>query len=173
MKFKDIEQVSNARYAVTVPWSSIERTFSEYREGFSLDLDPPYQRGHVWSQAQQISYVEFILRGGSSGRDLYFNCPGFVNHIGDNEMTLVDGKQRLTAALLFLDNEIPAYGHLIRQYEDKPHTLDHSFIFHVNDLEGVEVLKWYIHLNSGIAHTEEELDRVRRMIVTTSWEPLE
>lgn len=27
-----------------------------------------------------------------------------------------------------------------------------------------EVLKWYLHLNSGVAHTDSELEKVRQMI---------
>lgn len=28
------------------------------------DMNPAFQRGHVWTRDQQIAFVEFILRGG-------------------------------------------------------------------------------------------------------------
>ena len=45
----------------------------EQIEKYNLQLTPNFQRGYVWTEYQQIKYVEFILRGGKSGRDFYFN----------------------------------------------------------------------------------------------------
>ena len=32
-----------------------------------LDLDPPFQRGHVWTDDQRSAYMEYILSGGYTG----------------------------------------------------------------------------------------------------------
>jgi hypothetical protein len=108
--------------------------------------------------------VEYLLRGGTSGRDVYFNNPGW--HSGDNgEYVCVDGLQRLTALLKFVNDEIKAFGSFCSEYEDGLR-MTNNIIWHVNDLKTrEEVLIWYIEMNSGgTPHTKEELDRVKRMI---------
>jgi len=130
----------------------------------NLQLCPDFQRGHVWTEAQQIAYVEYILRGGQSGRDIYFNCPGW--HSGEfGEYVCVDGLQRITALLRFVNDEIPAFGVLCSDYEDKLR-MTNNIVWHVNDLQTKkEVLTWYLEMNEGgTPHTQEELDKVRRMI---------
>ena len=42
-----------------------------------LQLNPEFQRGHVWTEEQQIAWVEYYLRGGKSGNTIYLN-----NHSG-------------------------------------------------------------------------------------------
>ncbi len=163
MKFRDIKQIPNSHYAVNIPWSHLSNNIIDYQEDYHLDLDPEFQRGHIWTEAQQIKYIEFILSSGQSGRNIYFNCPGWGSGI-DNQMILVDGKQRLTAAQQFLNDNIPAFGYFYSDFEDKL-PFDVSFRFYVNKISDYnELLEWYISLNSGVAHTGEELERVRRLM---------
>jgi hypothetical protein len=130
-----------------------------------LIMEPDFQRGHVWTAAQQVAYMEYFLRGGTSGRDLYTNCPGWYR--GDiKDFVVVDGKQRLTAALRFLHNEIGVFGgHLYKEFTDIPR-MHLTFIFHVNTLQTrAEVLQWYIEMNvGGTPHTTDEIDRVKELL---------
>ena len=75
-KFKDIPQLTErASYRIDVSWNYIEDTFRHWSEGpSSVDVDPDFQRAHVWEEVQQQRYVEFILRGGQSAKELMFNC---------------------------------------------------------------------------------------------------
>ena len=167
-KFADIPKLTtNGSYSVTVPWRSIERTLESYGKMYTLHLDPEFQRAHVWTEDKQIKFVEYILRGGQSSRNIYFNCSAWNNQSKDMNMYLVDGKQRLEAVRRFMNNEIPAFGTFLQDYEDEPDFLRHSFNFCVNDLSSYkEVLQWYIDLNDGgVAHTKEEIDKVRKMLI--------
>jgi len=171
MKFKDIPQFTrDGNYVVNVSWRYLEETLNHYKEDFELQLDPDFQRPHVWDLEKQQRYVEFILRGGKSSRDIYFNQANWMRWKKDtdlkNPLVLVDGKQRLNAVRLFLNNEIKAFGCYFKEFEDSLHiTVD--FIFHVNSLyTRKEVLQWYLDLNSGgVVHTEEELDHVRKLLL--------
>lgn len=166
-KFSDIPKMTSfGSYSVTVPWGSIERTLESYRQGYDLELDPEFQRAHVWTEDKQIAYVQYILRGGHSSRDIFFNASNWNGGSQGGKMYLVDGKQRLEAVRRFMNNEIPAFGTLLKDYEDKPDFLRHSFNFRVNDLATYsEVLQWYIDLNDGgVAHTKEEIQKVRDML---------
>ena len=44
-----------------------------------LQLNPDFQRGHVWTEDQQVKFLEFILRGGKTGRTPFHHV--FPRHI--------------------------------------------------------------------------------------------
>ena len=100
MKFSDIPKVTgDGLYNVNVEWRDLLETLEHYqdsRDGLCvLDLDPDFQRGYVWTEAQQIAYVEYRLKGGGAGVNrILFNC---VGHMGSylGPFQIVDGKQRL------------------------------------------------------------------------------
>lgn len=166
MKYDDIPQFTRAApYAVDVPWSMLENHLKELRQDYKLDLNPDFQRGHVWTSRQQERFVEFCLRGGSSANNIYLNCPGWQHGGGPTgELVLVDGKQRLEAVCAFLRNEVKAFGYLRREFKDKMPFI--RFRMNVNDLETrAQVLQWYLDMNDGgIAHSEKELSKVRTML---------
>lgn len=167
-RLSDIPQFTReGQYHINVSWRYLEETLQQFSEPDGIDLDPDFQRAHVWTETQQIRYVEFILRGGRSGRDILFNKSDWSRSEGRKEpMVLVDGKQRLQAVRRFMRNEIPAFGSFLSEYEDRPDLLRHGFIFVVNDLATrAEVLQWYIDLNAGgVVHTDNEIERVRQLL---------
>jgi hypothetical protein len=168
-RMSDVPQFTrDGGYTVTVPWLLLESGLAQLGEATGLDLDPDFQRGHVWSDDQRVRYVEFVLRGGRSSRLVMFNQSGWQNHGADRgePTTLVDGKQRLEAVRMFMRGELEAFGSSIDEFEDKPSITSHNFTFMVNDLATrKEVLAWYIDLNSGgIAHSTDEIDRVRKLL---------
>lgn len=36
-----------------------------------------YQRNHIWTDEQSIRYVEYLIQGGISAREFFFNCSGW------------------------------------------------------------------------------------------------
>lgn len=175
MKFQDIPQLPKAYYSVTIPWTSIEANIDRYAETWTdektgkikggLNLDPDYQRTHVWTREQQIAYVEYMLQGGEVGRTLTFNAIGWMSTY-EQPMELVDGKQRLEAVRAFLRDEFKIFGHLYSEFEGKLSFTDHSFTFAVCSLSTrEEVLNLYLNINAGgTPHTKEELNKVRKML---------
>lgn len=132
-----------------------------------LDLNPDFQRGHVWTEKQQVAWLEFFLRGGKTGRVLYFNKPSWnhqrnVRPDGYDDFVIVDGKQRIEAVRRFLENEIKVFGSWFREYTDFPRTLK----INVNDLPTREaVLRWYCEMNAGgTPHSDAELAKVRKLL---------
>lgn len=76
----------------------LSKTVPEWQETYGLDLEPDFQRAHVWTDAQRAAFVEYILAGGPSGRTIYFASPGWSSKLLDKPtMVIVDGKQRLEA----------------------------------------------------------------------------
>lgn len=164
MKFSDIPKFTGeANYNVNISIKYLEETLDRHiKEG--LNLNPDFQRVHVWTKNQSIAYVEYILKGGMSGRDIYFNCPGWMTSF-EGDFVLVDGKQRLNALMLFLQNKISVFGYRLKEFEDKMTTMN-SLNFHINNLKTrIEVLQWYLEMNSGgVIHTKKELDKIRNLL---------
>ena len=170
MKFKDIPQFTkDGNYQFNIPLKYLSDKIREWQEDpwYNLQLNPNFQRGHVWTEEQQIKYVEYLLRGGKCARIIYLNKPSWQGEIsGDyDDFVCVDGLQRITAVLRFLNNEIKAFGYYYREYEDKlPFRVD--LLININNLKTErEVLQWYVDLNEGgTPHTQMEIDKVKQMI---------
>jgi len=163
MNFTDIKQFPRAHYSINVSWNYIER----WIEGESevIDLDPDYQRLHVWTKEQQTNYVEYILQGGEGGRVLYWNCPDWPV-ASDGVLELVDGKQRLEAVLAFLRDDLKAFGKLYSEYSGSLRQTGPDFIINIAKLDTRrDVLRWYLGINAGgTPHSLDELDRVRGLL---------
>lgn len=176
MRFRDIPRfTSDGTYNVDIPIMSIPKTIVEYQNDYGLELNPDFQRGNVWTELQQRRWLEFLLKGGNSANIIRFNCPMFQGagnfrklnstEVREIHMVCVDGLQRLTAMLAFLDNKVQAFGLYFNEFEDRP-GFDYCLRFNVNGLQTrKEVLQWYLDLNSGgTVHTQKELERVRKLL---------
>jgi hypothetical protein len=130
-----------------------------------IDMNPTFQRGRVWTEEQKIRYVEFRLMGGNSGMDIHWNDPS-TDTLRRHPILLMDGKQRLDAALAFLNDELPVFGHRLSEYEDRPNDL--WFKFHEHHFQDPdEILQWYVDMNrGGVVHSDAEVARVRGLIGT-------
>ena len=153
-------------YSVDVSWSYLLRHVKRAMED-GLELDPDFQRGHVWTEGQRSAYVEFCLRGGSSARHLYFNCYGYTGRDTMGPYVIVDGRQRLSAVLGLLDNKVEVFGHRFEEFMGELRMLRSvMFRWNVNELRTrAEVLEWYLEMNSmGTPHTASELRRVKNLL---------
>ena len=144
--------------------TEIDRCVSE--EG--LQLEPDFQRGHVWTPEQQSAFMEYFLRGGKSGRVIYLNKPSWNRSVPTeayDDFVCVDGLQRLTAIRGWLNNEVPVFGSFQSEFTDKFHGMGSTFLLNINDLKSKDkVLKWYIGMNAGgTPHSKAEIDRVKEL----------
>jgi hypothetical protein len=166
-RFEDIPQFTReGSWECDYRLSNLLNTLAEWERDCGLNLEPDFQRAHVWTEEQQIAYVEFFLRGGKTSRVIYFNCPSWHSRVNKyDDFVIVDGKQRLRAFTRFLKDEIKVFGSLCSEFEDGLR-LHHTVRINVNNLKTrAEVLNWYLQFNSGgTVHTTEELDRVRDLL---------
>ena len=177
IKYSEIEKLMPlSSYEVNKPLNYIEKWLEDSKEYYGLELNPDFQRGNVWTEEQQIAYIEFILRGGKTANVIYFNCPDFsmgscerISNRDKLPMQCLDGLQRLTAIRKFMNNELPVFGgNYLDDFEDKKIMLRKFNLlkFNVNNLQTrKDILKWYIDYNSaGTYHTKEEIDRVKKLL---------
>jgi hypothetical protein len=163
-RLRDIPQLPRAGYRIDVSWDRLEEHLARDRD-IPINLEPDYQRGHVWTDEQRIAFVEYGLMGGETSMAITTNCPGWMQDFrGPYEV--VDGLQRITAVRMFMRSEIPAFGILYREYEDRLHQCGPSFSWRVLALPTrPEVLRLYLLLNSGgVVHSPEEISRVRALL---------
>jgi hypothetical protein len=157
---------SNGRWSSHISLDMVVEKLEGWKKTLSLDLCPDFQRGHVWTEQQQINFVEFVLRGGHTG-PILFNHPGWSSNF-KGDFVCVDGLQRLTALTKFLRNELPVFGgHLLSDFDGGDVLIRGiDIVFQVNNLKTKkEVLTWYLELNSGgTPHSEEELNRVGQIL---------
>lgn len=158
-----------ARYAIDVPIAHVESNLSTLAADgpeFAPDLDPEYQRAHVWTREQQVKFVEYMLLGGEVARNIIFAVDGEVSV---SRWRLIDGKQRLTALRKFIALEFGVFadeahpnGHFANAIADM-RRLNHSVRFVVVCLQSkLDELNLYLSINTaGTPHTQEELDKVR------------
>ena len=178
MKFRDIPQFTkDGSWQADFDFPFLMKFIDENIRECGLQLNPDFQRGHVWTEEQQIKWLEFFLKGGKSGRVIYLNKPDWNHSVPEgayNDFVCVDGLQRLTAIKRFVDGEIPVFGHFFNEYEDSPRFLQ-SIKVNINDLKSEkEVLQWYIDMNAGgTPHSKEEIDRVQAMINELDMEEVE
>lgn len=172
-----IRPLRTARYETDVMFRDIESSLDSYgRDWGGLDLTPDFQRGHVWSPAQQCHYIENILRGvvGVAGLTIQLNCPNW--EVSDYEgdlplgMQCIDGLQRLTAVRQMMAGQIKPFGLSLQDLHGSSFALTRNFYcirLAVHDFESrADLLQHYIDINSGgTAHSPQEIERVSQMLL--------
>lgn len=87
---------------VRVPVSTFNRRADDLARSLhngDIDLNPPYQRGAVWTEDQKQALIFSLLSG--------LPIPTIiVNDRGDGPLIMIDGKQRLTAVAAWFDGEL-------------------------------------------------------------------
>ena len=168
--FRDIPQFTRpGGYEVDYPLPHLVEWVEQSIREEGLQMDPDFQRGHVWTEKQQIDFIEFLLRGGRSGRVLYLNNPGWriqVTNGAYNDFVCVDGLQRYTAIRRFIQNEIQVFGSYYEEYTDQLSFSLNTMRVNINTLPTkAAVLQWYLEMNAGgTPHEESELSRVRALL---------
>lgn len=167
-KFDDIPHFTrDGSWECDFPMKRVWHNIEEFQRTQGLDIDPDFQRAHVWTESQQVAWIEFFLRGGKTSRVIYLNKPSWHNSAktGYDDFVLVDGKQRLEAIRRFIYNEIRAFGSYYREFTDSLR-ITQTIKFNINDLQTRrEVLQWYLDFNSGgVVHSAEEINRVRDLL---------
>lgn len=174
MKFSEIKQYPSCHYKIDVGLDFLEEQVAHLATdymGGKVILNPDFQRGHVWTEEQQISYVEYMLKNPERGHTttITFNNASFhsTNPKLDPNLYCIDGLQRYTALVRFMNNEIKAFGTYLDEFEDKVLLLRRFkvqvAVFQFETRK--EMLEYYLMFNNGgTVHTKEELDRVYKLL---------
>jgi len=73
MNYKDITKFTQSgQYQIDVFFDSFVKEINHYINDYGLILCPDFQRGHVWTEQQQVKFIEYVLAGGNSGKNYLF-----------------------------------------------------------------------------------------------------
>ena len=80
---------------------------THWRDKGYLELNPPYQRGDVWGKKRRRNLIKSVLMG-IPIPSLIINDRFSADFPGEEgvKYAVIDGKQRITAILMFLDNRL-------------------------------------------------------------------
>lgn len=151
-------------YNVNFTLGNFEKELEDLAAGFTLNLNPIYQRGSVWSLEQKQKYIEFLLKKPKDGITLYFNCSNFTN-LKNCDFNCLDGQQRIKAILDFLHGKIKPYGFIVNQFEEKvlKAILLEIVVFEFKTIQ--EEALWYLNFNSaGVNHSEDDIKKALNVI---------
>lgn len=169
-----IKPLRGAKWSTDIQWSDLERRLERLGEDYgSLELVPDFQRGHVWTQQQQVHFIENCLRGvvPTSGFLIQFNCPEFSDN-GDqgdlpDGLQCVDGLQRYTAVTEFVKGRVQPFGLTVQDYVGTQFSAKRMFMkvaIH-GYTRRTDLLEHYLSLNAGgTPHSETEIARVRELL---------
>ena len=131
-----------------------------------LDINPTYQRNHVWTERQEIDYIEYRLKGGLNSDVFVIN-----RSVGPNETVIysvIDGKQRITAIQKFINNQLSIFdGVYKKDITDwyKSNYASGMTIKYTDELPIKTCMEIYLILNgTGTQHTPQEIKKVRIML---------
>jgi hypothetical protein len=167
--------MSGGNYQCDIGLGYLKDWIKHEKEAYGIDLDPDFQRGNVWTKKQRVAYMEYLVKGGTASYFIQWNSPVIQSAYRrgdgdlDNTLILVDGKQRITTALMFLDDEIKVFGHKLSDFEDKWEVLMPTsirFRMCINNLKArADLLRWYLELNEGgTVHSRSEMNRVHQLL---------
>ena len=168
--FQELERTSpfpRSTWECDFGFEYLHKVVPQWEVEYGLDLEPDFQRAHVWTDEQRAAFVEYILAGGPSGRTLYFASPGWSRTLPEKPKTvIVDGKQRLEAVRRFMDDRLRVHGKLRSEWTGVVRLATGGrFRFSVADIGREQTLRWYLALNAGgTPHTTEEIERVRTLL---------
>lgn len=156
-----------ACYQVDCNWKYLEKMIADQKKELGLDIDPVFQRAHVWTEKQQIDYVEYSMLGGELAKSLTFAAVGWRSISNLSWYALVDGKQRLEAVRKYLRNELPVFGRLYADHDDVGFSLPCSFGWRVVEVDSPrDCAKIYLALNrGGTPHTAEDIAKAEQALL--------
>ncbi|MCZ7860682.1 DUF262 domain-containing protein [Agrobacterium salinitolerans] len=139
----------------------------EWIMGFSI---PPFQRDHVWTQEQEIAFVNSARRRLHLGTYTFNITAGMkeARRVDENgreyyfaDLWLLDGMQRLTALQRFFDNEFPVAGSYWSDVSEENRRFFlsdvHFASYETNLVDEAVMREMYDAMNfGGTAHREEE-----------------
>lgn len=173
-----VRPMPDRAYEVDVPLHRLQAWSDDHHRdlaaaGGGVELNPDFQRGHVWTESQRVAYCEAFLRRAAPAT-LLFNCPSFATggvRAGDlspNVLQCVDGLQRYTALCDFAAGKLAVFGGLqAADFDNTPFDIRrfraHMVVYGFSNR--ADVLRLYLDLNAGgSVHSQEELDRGRQLL---------
>jgi len=123
---------------------------------------PDFQRPPVWSEQQNIRFLESVWLELPIGVYVINTRLPFVNgKTHPFDMMLLDGQQRIRALIAYKENKFPVFGHYFRELGEDEHRRFFQFVFpryEVSHTDINQLKEIYNRMNfGGTAHTLDQI----------------
>lgn len=169
-----IKPLRTAKWQADFRWDRLEESVATMGADYGgLELNPDFQRGHVWTPAQQVHFIENCLRGvvASNGFLIQFNSPSWNDDAAGSDLPpglqCVDGLQRYTAVTEFVKGNVKPFGFTAQELARTQFSPMRIYMkIAIHDFTGrADLLDHYLSINAGgTPHSAEELERVRGLL---------
>ncbi len=134
-----------------------------------VDMNPEYQREHVWSMEDKINLIESIMCNIDIGKFVFVERSNKEsNEKGTGYYEILDGKQRLSAILEFHQDRFSYKGKVFSTLHGRDRAHFDCFAVSVAELSNLspeQRLQTFVRLNTaGRIMDKEHLDKVKKMI---------
>lgn len=137
---------------------------------FGVDLNPSYQREHVWSLEDKVSLIDSIMKNIDIGKFVFIHREFKESkEKGTGLFEILDGKQRLTALCEFFEDRFTYKGKTFSQLHpyDKNQIIDYNVSvaeLHIDSEE--KRIEIFIKLNTaGRVMDKDHLEKVKKMLL--------
>lgn len=169
-----INPLRTAKWQADYRWDRIENCLQSLGVDYGgLELNPDFQRGHVWTEMQQAHYLENCLRGvvASNGYLIQFNCGSWSEENSESDLPTglqcVDGLQRYTAITEFVKGRVKPFGLSasdLAKTQFSPTRMHIKVAIHDFTMRA-DLLEHYLAINAGgTPHSAAEIARVRSLL---------
>ena len=130
-----------------------------------IDMSPDYQRGNVWGLEDKVKLIDSIFNNVDIGKFTFIKLP-FKSESPAYE--ILDGKQRITALVEFLENRFQYKGIFYKDLSltDQDH-FDGYCISYAETSENItqkQKYKYFLKLNvSGHVQSKEHIEYVQKL----------
>lgn len=173
---KALRPLPEAVWQADYPLSHLDDGLARLAKDYGpVNMEPDFQRGHVWTAEQQQKFCEAFVRKFIPIHLLtfQFNCPTWNTDYGatdlPREIQCIDGLQRLTALRKLMAGELKPFGVPVETFNGTSLqvTRIHRHVkiqMHAFRMKA-DLLQYYLDLNEGATpHTPQEIARVKAML---------
>lgn len=128
---------------------TIESLIHTYHS-FGIDMDPEYQRGYVWTEADKQYLLESVFANADIGKFVLANRSEWKPGLPMYE--IVDGKQRLITLVDFFEGRLSYQGYFFEDIgpKDRNAFLNHLISYaEIKDASHEDILRYFLFLNRG------------------------
>lgn len=137
---------------------------------FGVDMNPEYQRDHVWNESDKVELIDSIMNNVDIGKFVFVQRDHAESkEKGTGYYEILDGKQRLNAIIEFFEDRFRYKGKVFSELHgyDRAHFVNYSVsVATLTNFSLEKRMETFIRLNTaGRIMDKEHLEKVKQMLL--------
>lgn len=148
--------------------SGISSLFDYYYRN-NLNMEPDYQRGHIWTHTDKVSLIDSIFNNIDIGKFVFI----FTGYVGNSHYEVLDGKQRMTALVEFYEGRFKYRGKTFYEmhWRDQCHFENYHIVYArtENVMTNEQRYRYFLKMNTqGHAQDPTHIEYVKNLLKSTA-----